>query len=105
MDFRLNISPNHFLEILFQMCILWRSLRTGESFSTSQRAWLGLALWYADMLICFADMSDNAVLSGIFTPNTFSEMTEDLKHLFLIQWNNKSPFLSCNQQIVRNRNV
>lgn len=50
-------------------------------------------------------MSDNAVLSGIFTLNTLSEMTEDLKHLFLIQWNNKSPFLSCNQQIVRNRNV
>ena len=90
-----NITCNDFFQVIYESCNQRENLGAVEVVREP--------VWSLIRSRCpsFSAMTANAVFSDIFTMQTFGDLTNDLKPLFLIQQCNQTCCTLCNNQIVK----
>ena len=90
-----NITCNDFFQVIYDSCNQRENLGAVEF--VREPVWSLIR----DRCASFSAMTANAVFSDIFTMQTFGDLTNDLKSLFLIEQCNQTCCTLCNNQIVK----
>ena len=91
-----------FFQIILDACLQLQNYDEQTDIAMVQEpAWANLR----ECCNLFATISAHAAFSDIFTLNAVGVMTEDLKHLFLIQVTNWTLWSDCNNTIVSKSSI
>ena len=88
-----NITCNDFCQVIYELCNQRKNLGAVEVVREP--------LWPLIRGPSFSAMITDAVFSDIFTMQTFGDLTNDLKALFLIQQCSQTCCIVCNNQIAK----